>query len=213
MGVNAINLSFHRAVRVDEWVLYHHESTFAGAGMTHAGVRVHAEGGELLASFNVEAMVRPFPGGGGVGRADGTMSLMYRTRASERTTGRTLHDADAVGHRLSSAALAALRAVKGGRTLIDSERVLLVHRPGRPPSYAFPEGDVRGVPVEPEPDSPGYVTVEWEAVDSWFEEAEEVFGHPKNPYHRVDCLRSERRLVVEVGGATLVDTSETLVVL
>ena len=37
------------------------QSTFAGAGMTHAACRVHAEGGELLASFNVEAMVRPFP--------------------------------------------------------------------------------------------------------------------------------------------------------
>ena len=46
-------------------MLYHHQSTFAGDGMTHAECRVHAEGGELLASFNVEAMVRPFPGGGG----------------------------------------------------------------------------------------------------------------------------------------------------
>jgi uncharacterized protein (DUF427 family) len=105
-----------------------------------------------------------------------------------------------------------VRAVKDGQTLIDSEQVLLVHRTGRPPSYAFPEGDVHGVPVQPEPDSPGYVTVEWSAVDSWFEEAEEVFGHPRNPYHRVDCLRSERRLVVEVDHATLVDTAETLVV-
>jgi acyl-CoA thioesterase-2 len=65
MGVNAINLSFHHAIRADEWMLYHHESTFAGDGMTHAACRVHAEGGELLASFSVEAMVRPFPGGDG----------------------------------------------------------------------------------------------------------------------------------------------------
>jgi uncharacterized protein (DUF427 family) len=105
-----------------------------------------------------------------------------------------------------------VRAVKDGQTLIDSERVLLVHRPGRPPSYAFPEDDVRGLPVQPEPDSPGYVTVEWSAVDSWFEEAEEVVGHPRNPYHRIDCLRSQRRLVVEAGPTTLVDTAETLVV-
>ncbi|HEY1650671.1 MAG TPA: acyl-CoA thioesterase domain-containing protein [Acidimicrobiales bacterium] len=61
MGINAISLSFHRAVRADEWMLYHHQSTFAGDGMTHAECRVHAESGDLLASFTVDAMVRRFP--------------------------------------------------------------------------------------------------------------------------------------------------------
>lgn len=105
-----------------------------------------------------------------------------------------------------------VRGVKGGRTLIDSERVLLVHRPGRPPSYAFPEDDVHGPAARPEPDTPGYITVPWDAVDSWFEEAEEVYGHPRNPYHRIDILRSERWLRVDVGPITLVDTKDTLVV-
>jgi uncharacterized protein (DUF427 family) len=105
-----------------------------------------------------------------------------------------------------------VRAVKDGQTVIDSERVLLVHRPGRPPSYAFPKSDVRGVSTHPEPDTPDYVTVDWGVVDSWFEEAEEVFGHPRNPYHRIDCLRSERRLVVETGSTTIVDTTRTLIV-
>ena len=63
MGINAINLSLHRDVRADEWMLYHHESTFAGDGMTHAACRVHNEAGDLLASFSVEAMVRRFPPG------------------------------------------------------------------------------------------------------------------------------------------------------
>ncbi len=49
-------------------------------------------------------------------------------------------------------------------------------------------------------------------MDAWFEEDEQVFGHPRNPYHRVDCLRSERRLRVEAAGATLVDTATTLAV-
>jgi uncharacterized protein (DUF427 family) len=105
-----------------------------------------------------------------------------------------------------------VRATKDGRTVIDSERVLLVHRQGRPPTYAFPTGDVEGPPTEPEPDTTGYVTVPWDAVDSWFEEDEEVFGHPRNPYHRVDHLRSRRQLRVEVGGDTLVDTDETMAV-
>jgi uncharacterized protein (DUF427 family) len=105
-----------------------------------------------------------------------------------------------------------VRGVKDGRALIDSERVLLVHRPGRPPAYAFPEGDVHGTATEAEPDTPGYVTVAWDAVDSWFEEAEEVHGHPRNPYHRIDCVRAERKLRVEVGPTTLVDTNDTLIV-
>ena len=96
--------------------------------------------------------------------------------------------------------------------MIDSERVLLVHRPGRPPIYAFPAGDVEGLPNEPEIDAPGYVTVEWASADAWFEEDEEVFGHPRNPYHRVDCLRSRRRLRVEAAGLVLVDTAETMAV-
>ena len=63
MGINAINLSLHREVRADRWMLYRHLSTFAGDGMTHAECRVHDEEGQLLASFSVEAMVRPFGNG------------------------------------------------------------------------------------------------------------------------------------------------------
>jgi acyl-CoA thioesterase len=59
-AVNAISLSLHRQVRLDRWVLYRHRSTFAGDGMTHAECRVHDEGGDLLASFSVDAMVRGF---------------------------------------------------------------------------------------------------------------------------------------------------------
>ena len=105
-----------------------------------------------------------------------------------------------------------VRGVKDGRTVVDSERVLLVHRAGRPPAYSFPEGDVIGVPAEADRDTPGYVVVPWDAADAWFEEDEQVLGHAKNPYHRVDCLRSGRRLRVEAAGVTLVDTTETLAV-
>lgn len=65
MGINAISLSLHQDVSADEWMLYHHLSTFAGDGMTHSECRVHDIGGDLLASFTVEAMVRPFPAGTG----------------------------------------------------------------------------------------------------------------------------------------------------
>jgi uncharacterized protein (DUF427 family) len=105
-----------------------------------------------------------------------------------------------------------VRASKDGRTMIDCEGALLLHRPGSPPTFAFPREDVTGLPAADEPDAPGYVTVPWDAVDAWFEEDEQIFGHPRNPYHRVDCLRSHRALRVEAVGTTLVDTTETMVV-
>ena len=62
-AINAIDLSLHRPVQADRWMLYHHRSTFAGDGMTHAECRVFDEDGSLVASFNVEAMVRAFAPG------------------------------------------------------------------------------------------------------------------------------------------------------
>lgn len=59
-AINAIALSIHRPVRADRWMLYHHLSTSAAGGMTHSECRVHDEDGLLLASFSVDAMVRPF---------------------------------------------------------------------------------------------------------------------------------------------------------
>ena len=58
-AINAISISFH-ADPGRPWMLYHHLSTFAGDGMTHAECRVHDEAGALLASFTVDAMVRAF---------------------------------------------------------------------------------------------------------------------------------------------------------
>jgi uncharacterized protein (DUF427 family) len=103
-------------------------------------------------------------------------------------------------------------ATKDGRTVVESERALLLHRPGEPPALAFPAGDVKGAATDECAEAPGFVTVSWDAVDAWFEENEQMFGHVRNPYHRVDSLRSHRLLRVEAAGATLVDTTETIVV-
>jgi uncharacterized protein (DUF427 family) len=102
-----------------------------------------------------------------------------------------------------------VRGSKDGALVVDTEGALLVHRPGRPPGYAFPAEEVDGALAEPDPEVPGYATVPWDAVDHWYEEDQEVNGHPRNPYHRVDCLRTNRRLRVEVLGVEVVDTSET----
>ena len=96
--------------------------------------------------------------------------------------------------------------------MIDTERALLVHRAGNPLSYAFPADVVGDLPQEPEPLAPGYVRVRWDAVDTWVEEGRTLVHYPPNPYHRVDCRPTTRRLRVDIGGTTLVDTSDTVIV-
>jgi uncharacterized protein (DUF427 family) len=102
-------------------------------------------------------------------------------------------------------------AVAGGQTVIDTEAALVVHRPGRPVSYAFPVAVVGDLPHEPVPEAPGYVHVPWDAVDTWIEEGRHLVHYPPNPYHRVDCRPTRRRLHVEVAGTTLVDTDDTII--
>ena len=99
-----------------------------------------------------------------------------------------------------------VRGVRGEETLVDSERVRLVYRTGTLPRFAFPAADVR-VPAEPEPAIEGYVTVAWNAVDSWYEEDDEIVVHPRDPYHRIDVVNTSRRIVVRVLGAEVADTT------
>jgi len=53
----------------------------------------------------------------------------------------------------------------------------------------------------------GTVRFEWGALDAWFEEDEQVFVHPRDPYTRVDALRSNRRVRVELDGVVLADSA------
>ncbi|OBB85612.1 hypothetical protein A5781_06335 [Mycobacterium sp. 852002-30065_SCH5024008] len=52
----------------------------------------------------------------------------------------------------------------------------------------------------------GAVRFEWNPL-RWFEEDEPIYGHPRNPYSRVDALRSHRHVRVELDGIVLADTS------
>jgi acyl-CoA thioesterase II len=54
-----ITVSFHEPVRWDGWILYSHESTQVGAGMSYVRGAVHTEEGELIASFAQDALIRP----------------------------------------------------------------------------------------------------------------------------------------------------------
>jgi acyl-CoA thioesterase len=58
-AINAIAISFHADVRMDRWVCYRHLATVVADGMAHSECRVHDQSGALVASFTVDAMIRP----------------------------------------------------------------------------------------------------------------------------------------------------------
>jgi uncharacterized protein (DUF427 family) len=61
-------------------------------------------------------------------------------------------------------------------------------------------------PLPERTDIKGYMAFYWDRVDSWWEEDDEVFVHPRDPYHRVDVLNSSRHVRVEVDGQTVAET-------
>ncbi|MGY4708546.1 acyl-CoA thioesterase [Mycolicibacterium sp. CBM1] len=54
-----VTVSFHEPVSWTGWLLYSHESTQVGAGMSYIRGTVHTEEGELIASFSQDALIRP----------------------------------------------------------------------------------------------------------------------------------------------------------
>jgi uncharacterized protein (DUF427 family) len=51
------------------------------------------------------------------------------------------------------------------------------------------------------------IRLDWESMDAWFEEDEQVFTHPRDPYTRVDILPSSRHVRVEVDGVTVAEST------
>src|SRR5262249_32300317 len=48
----------------------------------------------------------------------------------------------------------------------------------------------------------------WDALDAWFEEDEQVFTHPRDPYTRVDILPSSRHVRIDLDGVTIAETDK-----
>jgi len=102
-----------------------------------------------------------------------------------------------------------IRAVLDGRVVADPRRAMTVRPPHPPPrTYAFPQEDVddEAVPPGARVDVDGHVALQWDAMDHWFEESEEVFVHPRDPQKRIDVLRSGRHVVVERDGERLAES-------
>jgi uncharacterized protein (DUF427 family) len=53
----------------------------------------------------------------------------------------------------------------------------------------------------------GFIAFDRNKIDHWFEEDEEVYGHPRDPRHRVDVRRSSRVVSAVFAGETIAFTS------
>ena len=112
-----------------------------------------------------------------------------------------------------------IRGTRGRDTIVDSGRALLIWEPGRNvPIYAFPREDValasddhamRGFD---DPDLAGYVAIAWGAADHWYEEDDEVFVRPRDPFVRVDALHSSRHIRVERDGQLIAESHTPIIV-
>ena len=66
-------------------------------------------------------------------------------------------------------------------------------------------------PIENATALAGHMAFYFGALDRWLEEDEEVFVHPRDPYHRVDVLPTSRQVRVSVDGQVLAESSRTRV--
>ena len=71
--------------------------------------------------------------------------------------------------------------------------------------WSYPE------PIDSAPPIAGYLAFYWRKMDHWYEEDEEVFVHPRDPYHRVDVLESSRHIKVSVGGEVVAETQHPII--
>ncbi|MDL9944812.1 DUF427 domain-containing protein [Gordonia sp. ABSL11-1] len=64
-----------------------------------------------------------------------------------------------------------------------------------------------------DPDLADHVVLEWDAFDEWREEEQMVVAHPRDPFKRIDCLRSSRHVVVRAGDQVIADSRRPTVLL
>jgi uncharacterized protein (DUF427 family) len=66
--------------------------------------------------------------------------------------------------------------------------------------WAYPE------PIEAASFLAGHLAFYWDAVDEWFAEDAQLFGHPRDPYSRIDVYPTTRRVRVLLDGEMLADS-------
>lgn len=65
-------------------------------------------------------------------------------------------------------------------------------------------------PLEPAAFLRGHVALYWHAADEWFAEDDQLLGHPRDPFHRIDVHPTSRRVRVLLDGEVLADSMRAL---
>jgi uncharacterized protein (DUF427 family) len=92
----------------------------------------------------------------------------------------------------------------------DSRRTKLLYPEGEQiPRHVFPEEDVRLDLLPPDAvtrHADGLVEIDFDAPDQWLEEDEELVGHARDPFKRIDTRRTSRHIRVSIAGEVVAET-------
>ncbi|MGH9185566.1 MAG: DUF427 domain-containing protein [Acidimicrobiales bacterium] len=114
----------------------------------------------------------------------------------------------------TQAAAADERAVRlgDGPPVLDPGTGFAFHTaPGRAFDVAVDTSTLAAAAFVPtDPDFDGYAIVDFEAFAEWREEDELLVGHARDPFTTVDTRRSSRRVVVEIAGTIVADSSRSM---
>jgi uncharacterized protein (DUF427 family) len=110
----------------------------------------------------------------------------------------------------SPAGIAAMGAPRlGDRVVLDPSVAFSVHTTdGEPLTIRAQGGELEAAAFRPsDPALAGFVLLEFDAFDAWYEEDERNFAHPRDPFHRIDIVHGSRHVRVELDGTTLAESS------
>ncbi len=100
----------------------------------------------------------------------------------------------------------------GDRLVLDPSVPFAVHTTvGTPSVVEDGHGRSAEAYLPSDPELAGYALLEFDGFDEWFEEDEPNVAHPRDPFHRVDVLRSSRHVRLELEGVVLAESSSPLV--
>jgi uncharacterized protein (DUF427 family) len=68
-------------------------------------------------------------------------------------------------------------------------------------------------PIDSAPFLRGHAAFYFDRMDAWFEEDEQIFVHPRDPYARIEVLPGSRPLRVSVEGQILAETDSPMILL
>ena len=64
-------------------------------------------------------------------------------------------------------------------------------------------------PLAPASFLAGHAAFYWAKLDAWFVEDEQVLGHPRDPYHRIDTYRTTRPVRISIDGELVAESTRT----